>query len=141
MEQILDESAAPRRFQMHLAVGFAMVALVLASLGIYGVIAFAVARRTPEIGIRIAMGARSTQLVAMVMRRGMLPVFAGIAAGLVCALSIGRFLASQLFGVSPHDPATISMVVAVLLSVAICACWASARRAARIDPVRALHLE
>src|SRR6266566_2944576 len=85
------------------------------------------------IGIRIAMGARGTQLVAMVIRRGMLPVFAGIAAGLICALLVGRFLANQLFGVSPHDPATMSMVVAVLLSVAICACWAPARRAARID--------
>ena len=112
-----------------------------ASIGIYGVIAFAVARRTPEIGIRIAMGARGTQLVAMVIRRGMLPVFAGIAAGLLCALLVGRFLSNQLFGVSPHDPATMSMVVAVLLSVAICACWAPARRAARIDPVHALRLE
>lgn len=141
MEQIRDESVAPRKFQMDLAVGFAIAALVLASLGIYGVISFTVAQRTPEIGIRIALGARGTELLAMVMRRGMLPVFAGIAAGLVCALFIGRFLASQLFGVSPHDPVTILTVVVVLLAVAICACWASARRATRIDPMRALGFE
>jgi predicted permease len=141
MEQILDESAAPRKFQMDLAVGFAIAALVLASLGIYGVVSFAVARRTPEIGIRIALGARGIQLVAMVMRRGMLPVVAGIAAGLGCSLSIGRFLASQLFGVSPHDPVTILTVLIVLLAVAICACWAPAYRAARIDPMRALRFE
>ena len=77
----------------------------------------------------------------MVMRRGMLPVFAGIAAGLVCALLIGRFLVSQLFGVSSHDPVTMLTVVVVLLGVAICACWAPARRATRIDPMRALRFE
>ena len=141
MEQILDESVAPRKFQMNLAVGFAITALVLASLGIYGVISFAVARRTPEIGIRIALGARGMQLVAMVMRQGMMPVFAGIVTGLAGALMIGRFLASQLFGVSPHDPATMVTVVVVLLAVAICACWAPARRATRIDPIRALRFE
>jgi putative ABC transport system permease protein len=141
MEQILVDSVAPRKFQMDLAVGFAIAALMLASLGIYGVISFAVAQRTPEIGIRIALGAQGTQVVAMVMRRAMLPVFAGIAAGLAGALLTGRFLASQLFGVSPHDPRTILTVVAALLAAAISACWAPAHRAARIDPMRALRFE
>jgi predicted permease len=141
MEQILGESVAQRKFQMDLAVGFAIASLALASLGIYGVISFAVARRTPEIGIRIALGARGRQVVAMEMWRGILPVVAGIAAGLVCALSIGRFLASQLFGVGPHDAVTILIVLIVLLAVAICACWAPAHRAARIDPIRALRFE
>jgi predicted permease len=141
MKQILDESVAPRKFQMGLAVGFAITALVLAALGIYGVISFAVARRTQEIGIRIALGARPLQLVAMVMWRGILPVVVGIAAGLVCALATGRFLSNQLFGVSPYDPVTILTVLIVLLAVAISACWAPARRAARIDPIRALRFE
>ncbi|MGH9666542.1 MAG: FtsX-like permease family protein, partial [Bryobacteraceae bacterium] len=141
VEQILDDSVAPRRFQTNLAIAFALAGLVLASLGIYGVISFAVARRTAEIGLRIALGAGRTRVVAMVMRGGMLPVLAGIAVGVACALSTSRLLASQLFGVSPNDPAIMLTVVGVLLAVAICACWVPARRAARIDPMRALRFE
>lgn len=141
MEQILDESVAVRRFQMYLAAAFAMAALVLASLGIYGVVSFSVARRTPEMGIRIALGARGMQLMAMVIKQGMIPVLLGLGAGLACALSLGRFLASQLYGISPDDPMTISAVAALLLVVALCACWIPARRATRIDPMRALRSE
>ena len=126
---------------MNLAAGFAVAALLLASLGIYGVTSFAVARRTQELGIRMALGARGAELVAMAMRRGMRPVLAGIAAGCVCALSVGRLLASQLFGVSPYDPAILMTVALVLVTVAICACWFPARRALRIDPARALRFE
>jgi predicted permease len=141
MERILEESVALRRFQMDLAAAFAMAALVLASLGIYGVVSFSVARRTPEMGIRIALGARGAQLVAMVVKQGMLPVLLGLAGGLACALSLGRFLASQLYGIVPNDPLTISAVAALLLIVALCACWIPARRATRIDPMRALRCE
>jgi putative ABC transport system permease protein len=141
MEQILDESVATRRFQMYLAVTFAMSALALASLGIYGVISFGVARRTPEMGIRIALGARASQLLAMVMRQGMVPVVLGLIAGLGCALVVGRLIASQLYGVTPSDPLTIGVVSIVLLAVALCACWIPARRATRIDPLQALRLE
>ena len=141
MQQILDESVAGRRFEMDLSVAFAAAALLLASFGIYGIVSFAVARRTPEIGIRMALGARPLEIVAMVLRQGMLPVLAGLGAGLACALLLGRLLASELFGVSPHDPVTLSAVTTLLVSVALFACLVPSRRAARIDPVRALRSE
>ena len=141
MEQIVDETVASRRFQMRLAAGFAVSALLLASLGIYGVISFTVARRTSEMGIRIALGARGGQLIAMIVRQGMLPVVCGLAAGLAGALSAGRLIRSQLYGIAPDDPATISGVVILLMAVALCACWIPARRANRIDPLRALRFD
>jgi predicted permease len=141
MEQILDESVAARRFQMYLAVAFAVSALALASLGIYGVISFSVTRRTAEMGIRIALGARGGQLVAMIVRQGILPVLLGLAAGIACALSVSRLIASQLYGVAPNDPLTIAAVATVLLTVAFGACWIPARRATRIDPLQALRFE
>jgi putative ABC transport system permease protein len=141
MEQILQQSVAARKFQMDLAVAFAVSALLLASLGIYGVISFAVARRTPEIGIRIALGAQGGQLMSMVLRQGLRPVLAGLAAGVACGLLVSRAIASQLFGVAPWDPVTICGAAAVLLAVAIFACWIPARRATRIDPLAALRFE
>jgi len=141
MEQVLNEWEAPRRFEMYLAMAFAAAALVLASFGIYGVVSFTIARRTPEIGIRLALGAEPRQLVAMVLRQGLSPVVGGLAVGLIGALGIGRFLASQLFGVSPRDPLTISIVTMLLLVVAVGACLIPARRAIRVDPVRALRFE
>jgi predicted permease len=141
MQQTLDESVRARRFEMYLAVAFAAVALLLASLGIYGVVSFAVARRTPEIGLRMALGARPAQLVAMVLRQGMVPVVTGLVAGLFCSLSIGSYLASQLFGISPRDPLTIGAVTILLLAVAAGACFMPSRRAIGVDPVRALRFE
>jgi putative ABC transport system permease protein len=141
MEQVLDQSVQARRFQTSLAAAFAMAALGLASLGIYGVISFTVARRTSEMGIRIALGAPVRQVVAMVLRQGMLPAVAGLGVGLGCALGLGRFMVSELFGVSAHDPVTMASVAILLLLVAACACWIPARRAARIDPLRALRFE
>src|SRR5262249_39631348 len=129
MVQILNESVAARKLQMYLAVTFAVSALLLASLGIYGVIAFAVARRTPEMGIRIALGARGSQLVGMVIRQGMLPVAAGLGAGMMAALFVGRLIQSQLFGVAPNDPVAMLLVAALLITVALGACWIPARRA------------
>lgn len=141
MEQVLDESVGSRRFQTVLVVGFAGAALLLAALGIYGVISFTVARRTPEIGVRIALGARGPQLVALVVRQGMTPVILGLAAGLAGALAAGRLVASQLFGISADDPLAFSAVAALLAVVALCACWIPARRATRIDPLSALRCE
>src|ERR1022692_2960339 len=135
MEQIVEESVATRKFQMCLAVAFAISALLLASLGIYGVISFTVARRTPEIGIRMALGAHGRQLLAMVLLQGMRPVLAGLAAGVACALFVSRLLANQLFGVTPWDHLTISGVAALLLIVATLACLIPARRASRTDPI------
>jgi ABC-type antimicrobial peptide transport system permease subunit len=141
MEQILEESVASRRFQMYLTVAFAISALLLASLGIYGVISFAVARRTPEIGIRIALGAPARQLMAMVLRQGMTPVLGGLAAGLAGAMLVSRLIASQLFGIAPWDPLTICGVATLLLAVGTMACWIPARRATKIDPLAALRSE
>lgn len=141
MEQIVEESVAARKFQMYLAVAFAMSALLLASLGIYGVVSFAVARRTPEIGIRIALGAQRRQLIMMALAQGMRPVLTGLVAGMAGALAGGRLMASQLFGVEPRDPLTLCGVTAVLLAVAVLACWAPARRAANTDPIVALRFE
>jgi predicted permease len=141
MEQILEASVATRRFQMYLAVVFAMSALGLSSLGIYGVISFAVARRTQELGIRIALGASGRQLVGMVVRQGMVPVVGGLVAGLGCALLMSRFLTSQLYEVRPTDPFAIGGVVVLLLGVALLACWCPARRATRINPLVALRTE
>jgi predicted permease len=141
MEQILEASVASRRFQMYLAVAFGLSALALASLGIYGVISFTVARRTSEMGIRIALGARGSQLVGMVVRQGMIPVAAGLAAGVGCSLAIGRLIASQLYAVAPNDPLSIAGVVMLLLVVALCACWIPARRATKVDPLTALRFD
>jgi putative ABC transport system permease protein len=141
MEQIVEESVASRRFEMYLAVAFALAALVLASLGIYGVISFSVARRTPEIGIRIALGARAGELAAMILREGMIPVLIGLVAGLLTAEVGGRIISSQLYGVTPNDPLTMFGVSIVLCAIASCACWFPARRATRVDPLVALRFE
>jgi putative ABC transport system permease protein len=141
MQQIIEESTSARRFQTLLAAVFAGSALGLASLGIYGVISFSVARRTPEIGIRIALGATRRRLFAMVIKQGMIPVLAGLCLGLVGALWAGRLIANQLFGVGPHDPSAILGAVVLLVSVALFACWIPARRAMRIDPISALRFE
>ena len=141
MEEILDESVAARRFETYLAAAFAVAALALASLGIYGIVSFSVARRTPEIGIRMALGARGAQVARMVLRQGMAPVAIGLAAGVGCASPAGRFIASQLYSVAPNDPLTIAMVALLLPIVAAGACWVPARRAMRIDPMAALRFE
>lgn len=141
MEQLVGESVAARKFQTYLAAAFAVAALLLASLGIYGAISFSVTRRTPEIGIRIALGAGRGELLGMVLRQGMVPVVAGLAVGLAAAVSISRLIANQLYGVLPRDPATIAGVAAVLVAVGMCACWIPARRATRTDPLIALRFE
>ena len=107
---------------MRLIIAFALAALLLASLGVYGVISFAVARRTPEIGVRLAMGARPGQLMFMMLQQGIRPVFAGLAIGVAASLAAGRLLAGELYEVRPNDPLALSAVVAVLLVAALAAC-------------------
>lgn len=141
MEQILDETMAARKFRTELIAVFAISALVLASLGIYGIISFAVVRRTPEMGIRMALGASSSELVRMVMLGGAIPVIGGLAAGVVGSILGGRLIANQLFGVAPNDPLSICGVVLVLFTVALCASWYPARKATKIDPLAALRFE
>ena len=141
MEEVISEAAAPRRFQMLLVLLFAGSALLLASLGIYGVVSYTVAQRTNEIGIRVALGARAADVYRMVLRQGLTPVVLGLIAGVAGALALGRLLSSLLFEVSPADPFTIGTVVVALMAVAAFACTVPALRATRVDPITALRYE
>jgi hypothetical protein len=140
-EDIISDSVAPRRFQMTLILLFAGVALLLASLGIYGVISYSATQRRAEMGIRMALGASGADLHALILRQGLAPVAAGLAVGVAAAIAAGRLLSSLLFEVSGTDPITIMSVSIVLLAVAALACWMPARRAAKCDPSSALRYE
>jgi hypothetical protein len=139
MEAVVAASTAARRFQLWLVLGFAVCALLLAALGIYGILAYAVQRRAVEIGIRIMLGARASILIGMVLRQGLTPVLAGLLAGVAAALAGGKLLGSLLFGVQPADPLVIAGVSLLLLIVAALACALPARRASRVRPVSALR--
>ncbi len=141
MQEVLEQSVAERRFQMLLAAVFAATALLLAGLGIYGVVAYSVARRTNEMGIRIALGAQPHNVYGMVLRQAMTPVAIGLAAGLGGALAAGRVLASLLYEVKPGDPLTIGGVALLLAAVGLAASFTPARRAVRADPIAALRQE
>jgi putative ABC transport system permease protein len=141
MTALVDVALGGARFGMQLLSGFALVALLMAALGIYGVVAFVVSRRTREVGIRMALGARAADVLRLVLRQGMAPVVAGLAAGLVLALSLGRLGSSLLFEVPPHDVGTLAAAASVLTAAALLACALPARRAARIDPAQALRDE
>jgi predicted permease len=139
MEAVMAASVAARRFELWLVLGFAICALLLAALGIYGILAYAVQKRAAEIGIRITLGARAAGLVVMVMRQGLTPVLAGLAAGVAAAVAVGKLLGSLLFGVKPADPLVIAGVSLLLLLVAALACVLPARRAARVSPITVLR--
>jgi ABC-type antimicrobial peptide transport system permease subunit len=141
MEEIIDGSVAQRRFQAMLVIAFAASALLVASLGIYGVVSYSVARRRNEIGIRMALGAQRSQLLRLVIRQGMTPVMLGLAGGLTGALVLGRMIRGLLFEVQPGDPLTIAGVIIVLLAVGVLACLFPAQRAAGTDVVAALRFE
>jgi putative ABC transport system permease protein len=141
MNEVVSQSVAPRRFQMGLLLLFAVCALFLASLGIYGVIAYSLAQRHQEMGIRTALGARFSDLRRMVLRQGMTPVLAGLAAGVFASLLTGRLLQNLLFGVHSLDPLTLAVVALLVLAVAAAACYLPARRAAKVDPMVALRYE
>ena len=141
MRQRLDATTAPRRTNLWLLGGLAVLALGLAAVGIYSVMSYTVVQRTREIGLRVAMGARTGDVLTLVLRRGVSLVAAGLVVGLAGALLVTRFLASLLFGVKPHDPLTLLAMGALLAGVAIAACYLPARRAAKIDPMVALRCE
>jgi len=141
MKGIISDSLATKRFAMALLGVFAVLAIVLSSIGIYGVISYIVGQRTHEIGIRMALGAERSTVVTMVLRQaGRMAVF-GVVAGLLAAALLGRLMASMLFGVSFYDALTFSIVAAILLVVALAACWIPAHRASRVDPMVALRYE
>jgi putative ABC transport system permease protein len=139
--QILGETVAQRRFLTLLLAAFGGLALAIAAVGVYGVMAYLVGQRTREIGIRLALGARSRDVLRQVLANGMVPVTAGLAVGLVAALLLARALGRFLFDVSATDPATFAGVLLLLAGIAALACWLPARRAARIHPVDALRGE
>ncbi len=141
MQQFLEDAVAQRRFQTVLAVAFGATALLLAALGIYGVVAYTVARRTNEIGVRIAVGAGPGQVRRMVLAQAMVPVAAGLALGVLASLAAGRIVGRLLYEVDARDPVTIGAVVLVLAAAAAAACWSPARRATKIDPMQALRWE
>jgi predicted permease len=120
---------------------FALAALLMAAIGVYGVAAFAIAQRTREIGIRVALGAMRTQVRGLVIRQTLMPTLVGIAVGIVAAVALTQLLGSMVYGVAPLDPLTFATAGVVLVAMAITATWAPARRATRIDPLRALRYE
>jgi hypothetical protein len=139
MQSMLAASLERPRFNLLLMGTFAIIALILAAIGLYGVIAHAVGQRTREIGIRRALGARNPGIIGMVVRQGMRPVLPGLLAGLVAAALLGRLIENLLFGFDPRDPLTFVLVPAVLGLVALIACLVPARRAAAIEPLHALR--
>ena len=141
MTDVVSQSVDTRRFQMSLALGFACGALLLASLGIFGVVAYSVEQRRHELGIRAALGAQFSDLRGMVLRKGMAPVLAGLAAGIIAALFCGRLIAGFLFGVSALDVPTVACVASVVIVIALLACYIPARRAMKVDPMVALRYE
>jgi putative ABC transport system permease protein len=141
MREVLDESVSQRRFQMLLTCTFASCALLLAGLGVYGVVSYSVARRTREMGIRAAFGAGSFDLCSIVLRQGMRPVALGLIFGVAGAWACGRILQSLLYQTKAHDPVVISLVIAVMLVTGVLACYVPARRAAKVDPMEALRYE
>jgi putative ABC transport system permease protein len=139
--QTLSESLSQRRFSMEMIACFAATALLLAALGIYGVISYMVTERTHEIGIRLALGAQRQNILAIVLGQGLRLVLTGAAAGLIGAIIIGQLMASLLYGVRPTDPMTFAVVVLLLIGVAALACYLPARRAMNVDPMVALRYE
>ncbi len=141
MESLISDSLAARRFAMIVLGVFATLALVLASVGIYGVIAYVVGQRTQEIGIRMALGAQRKNVLYLILWQGARLALAGVCAGIVGALTLTRLMTKLLYGVSATDPVTFAGLALILTTVAIAACWLPARKAMRVDPVVALRYE
>ncbi len=141
MEKLIAEASAPRRFNLLLFVVAAGVAVLLAGVGIYGMMAHLVAQRTHELGIRLALGAQRGDVLRLVILQGLQPAFAGLALGLAAALALTRLLKNLLFGVSATDPLTFAVIALLLVFVALLACWIPARRATKVDPMIVLRSE
>jgi len=141
MEQILDQEVSSRRVQTTALAAFAIVALLLAAIGIYGVLAYQVGSRIPEIGVRMALGASPSNVVWRVLGNALKLTALGVVVGAAGALAVSRLLASFLFGIKPSDPATYAVVAFVLLATASVAVYMPARRAMQVDPMTALREE
>ena len=141
LDEVLASSLAARRLSMILLAAFAVLALLLSCIGIYGVISYVVGQRTREIGMRMALGANRADVMRLVLGEGLKMALIGLGAGLAAALGLTRLMASQLFGVTPQDPLTFGAVAVVLMLVAVLACYLPARRAVQVDPMVALRYE
>jgi len=141
LEDLVDDNLASRKMQASLLSGFAALALLLVTLGIYAVLSFAVTQRTPEIGVRVALGAQPRDVLRMIFSLGFKLFLAGAAIGLAASLALSRALVHLLFGVSAYDPASFAGVTILLAAVALLACYLPARRAMRVDPLIALRYE
>jgi ABC-type antimicrobial peptide transport system permease subunit len=141
MNEIIARTLLQKKFTMLLLTIFAGTALLLATIGLYGVISYSVAQRTRELGIRIALGAQRSDVVRLILRQGMSLVAAGIVFGIAASIGLTRLMATLLYGVSATDPLTFLALSTALLSVAFVACWLPARRASTVDPIVALHAE
>jgi ABC-type antimicrobial peptide transport system permease subunit len=141
LSDVVSGALSQRRFSMEMVLIFALTALLLAALGIYGTISYLVSERTHEIGIRLALGATRTKILGMILRQGLELAIAGAAVGLAGALIVSHLMAGLLYGVMPTDPLTFVGVTFVLTGVALAACYIPARRAMRVDPLVALRYE
>jgi predicted permease len=141
MEEVVAGSLGQQRLMMSLLGIFAGLALLLAVVGIYSLVAYSVGQRTPEIGIRLALGATPRDVLALMIGQGMKPILVGLAAGLIAAIALGNLIASQLYEISARDPVTLFTAAFALGAVALIACWLPARRATRVDPMTALRAE
>jgi ABC-type antimicrobial peptide transport system permease subunit len=141
LTSLVSQTVADRRLAMTMLGGFAGLALVLASIGVYSVMACVVSQRTAEIGIRMALGATPRSVLRMVLGQGVRLAAIGIAIGIAVALAVTRLMQRALFEVRPHDPGIYLGLAALILGVACLACWIPARRATRIDPIAALRAE
>ncbi len=139
MDRIMNEAASRRRIAMIVLTVFGSVAVFLAAIGLYGVISQGVADRRQEIGVRVALGATSAQVVGLFLRRGLIVVGVGIGCGSAAALAVSRSLKSLVFGITATDPATLAATITLLAVVALGACYMPARSAARVDPLEALR--
>jgi ABC-type antimicrobial peptide transport system permease subunit len=139
--QIYSDSLGARHFNLTLVVVFALTALLLAVAGVYGVVAYGATQRTQEIGVRMALGARSGDVLRLILRQGLTTTLIGVAIGIVGSFATARTIQSLLFGVKPTDPLTFIVVAATLVAVAALACYIPARRATKVDPLVALRYD
>ena len=141
MKEVIAKSLSARKFLMMALEVFALLALVLASIGIYGVVSYVVGQRRQEIGVRLAMGAQRSEVLRLVLVQGAKMASLGAVIGLVAALALTRFMGSMLFAIRASDPLTYACVTGLLFAVSLAACWIPARRAAKMNPVDALRYE